>query len=88
MIQERQFRDFSTGMHPVDVEDRGMVIDYNCTINCGGVIVHPGDIVFGDYYGVIVIPSKTAQEIITCAAEKVEGENITREERCHLATGL
>ena len=75
-----QFPVFSTGMHPVDSAGRGMVIDYNCTINCGDVIVHPGDIVFGDYDGVIVIPAKAAQEVITRAVEKVEGENITRQE--------
>ncbi len=79
MIQKMQFPVFSTGMYPVDSAGRGMVIDYNCTINCGDVIVHPGDIIFGDYDGVIVIPSEPAQEVITRAVEKVEGENITRE---------
>jgi regulator of RNase E activity RraA len=80
LIQEMQFPVFSTGMYPVDSAGRSMVIDYNCTINCGGVIVHPGDIIFGDYDGVIVIPQAAAHEVIERAVEKVEGENITRQE--------
>ena len=80
LIQEMRFPVFSTGMYPVDSAGRGMVIDYNCTINCGGVIVHPGDIIFGDYDGVIVIPQAAAHEVIERAVEKVGGENITRQE--------
>ena len=48
--------------------------------------IHPVDIVFGDYDGVIVIPSKTTQEIITRAVKKVKRENITREELRNGAT--
>lgn len=36
-------------------------------------------IICSDHDGVIVIPSEPVQEVITCAVEKVEGENITRE---------
>jgi regulator of RNase E activity RraA len=80
LIQKMEFPVFSTGMYPVDSAGRGMVIDYNTTINCGGVIVHPGDMIFGDFDGVIVIPKAAAREVIERAVEKVKGENITREE--------
>ena len=86
LIQKIGFPVFSTGMYPVDSAGRGMVIDYNCTINCGGVIVHPGDIIFGDFDGVIVIPKEAAQDVIERAVNKVEGENITREELRNGAT--
>ena len=78
-IQRMQFPVFSTGMYPVDSAGRGEVVDFNCTVNCGGVIVEPGDIVFGDYDGVVVIPVRASQEVIRRALDKVEGENITRE---------
>jgi 4-hydroxy-4-methyl-2-oxoglutarate aldolase len=48
--------------------------------------VNPGDIIFGDYDGVIVIPKGAAQEVIERAVAKVEGENITREELRNGAT--
>ena len=53
---------------------------YNCPINCGDVIVHPGDIVFGDIDGVVVIPKEVEKAAIERALQKVEGENRTREE--------
>lgn len=79
-IKEMQFPVFSTGIYPVDSAGRGMVISYNTPINCGGVVVHPGDIVFGDYDGIVVIPESAAEEVIAKAVAKVEGENITRDE--------
>jgi 4-hydroxy-4-methyl-2-oxoglutarate aldolase len=80
MIEKMRFPVFSTGMYPVDSAGRGMVTDYNCTIICGGVEVHPGDVIFGDYDGVIVIPRKSVHEVIERAVSKVEGETTTREE--------
>ena len=80
LIQKMQFPVFSTGMYPVDSAGRGCVIDYNSPISCGDVIVRPGDIVFGDFDGIIVIPKDAAREVIERAVKKVEGENITREE--------
>jgi len=79
-ITAMPFPVFSTGMKPVDSNGRGLVMDYNCPINCGDVIVKPGDIVFGDIDGIIVIPRQVESEVIERAVEKVEGENRTRDE--------
>lgn len=79
-IEAMQFPVFSTGMYPVDSAGRGMVVDYNCSIECGGIAVEPGDIVFGDYDGLVVIPQIAKEEVIEKAFAKVEGENTTRDE--------
>lgn len=79
-IEEMQFPVFSTGMYPVDSAGRSIVTDYNCPIECGGVAVHPGDMVFGDYDGIVVIPQSATQKVIEKAMAKVEGENLTRDE--------
>jgi regulator of RNase E activity RraA len=47
-------------------------------VNCGGVVVHPGDIVFGDADGLVVIPRGIEQQVIERARAKVAGENSTR----------
>ena len=86
LIRAMGFPVFATGMHPVDSAGRSSVIDYDCPVNCGGVIVRPGDIIFGDLDGVIVIPQDAAREVIERALAKVEGENITREELRNGAT--
>lgn len=79
-ITEMQFPVFATGMKPVDSNGRGIVMDYNCAVSCGDVVVRAGDIVFGDIDGIVSIPADVADDVITKALEKVEGENRTREE--------
>ena len=47
---------------------------------CGGVDVRPGDVVFGDAAGVVVIPAGLADEAVQLAEEKHRGENVVRAE--------
>jgi 4-hydroxy-4-methyl-2-oxoglutarate aldolase len=49
-------------------------------VECGGVAVRSGDIVFGDADGVVVIPSEHEAEVIARAKEKALGEDRTRVE--------
>ena len=78
-ITAMQFPVFMTGLSPVDSNGRGEVIAYNTPIECGGVPVFPGDIVFGDIDGVVVIPQAVEADVIRAALEKVSGENRTRD---------
>ncbi len=78
-IMEMSFPIFTTGLSPVDSNGRGEVVAYNVPIECGGVTVNPGDIVFGDADGVVVIPKDVENAVIHAALEKVQGENKTRE---------
>jgi regulator of RNase E activity RraA len=74
-----RFPIFTTGISPVDSNGRGEVVAYNVPIECGGVTVNPGDIVFGDADGVVVIPRAVETQVIAAALEKVSGENLTRD---------
>jgi regulator of RNase E activity RraA len=64
----------------VDSAGRSIVIDHNCPVDCGGVLVNPGDIIFGDIDGVVVIPKELEKEVIPLALEKVSKEDQLREE--------
>jgi regulator of RNase E activity RraA len=79
-IEELGFPVFASGIKPVDSRGRGIVIDYNVRVDCGGVLVSPGDLVFADYDGVIVIPAEVLPDAIRLATEKAMRENHTREE--------
>ena len=46
----------------------------NCPISCGGIVVEPGDIVFGDVDGVVVVPQVDAERVLQLAAQVVEKE--------------
>jgi regulator of RNase E activity RraA len=79
-IEEMGFPVFTTGMRPVDSAGRGMVVSYGKPIECGGVLVKPGDIVFGDVDGIVVIPQDVEDEVIRLAQEKISSENSMRDQ--------
>jgi len=78
-IIEMGFPLFCTGFRPVDSSSRSTVIDYRVPVRCGGVLVRPGDIIFGDVDGVVSIPRDRLEETVERALAKVEGENQSRE---------
>ncbi|QQZ59642.1 hypothetical protein JI735_23935 [Paenibacillus sonchi] len=79
-ILELGFPVFATGTKPVDSQGRGIVIDYDIPVLCGGVLVHPGDVIFGDRDGVVVIPGAITGEVFALATDKATRENHTRDE--------
>ncbi|MDU4962411.1 MAG: RraA family protein [Sporomusaceae bacterium] len=78
-IIEMQFPLFSRGMRPTDSLGRNEVIECDTPIECGGVTVQPGDFIFGDIDGIVVIPAAVAAEVIERALQKVSAENQVRD---------
>lgn len=79
-IIEMNFPVFCAGIRPLDSKGRGMVIGYDVPIQCGGVLVNPGDLIFSDFDGIVVVPKEVESEIFHRAKEKVENENHSRRE--------
>jgi 4-hydroxy-4-methyl-2-oxoglutarate aldolase len=77
-IIEMGFPVFTRGYSPLDSKGRIEVIAHGVPIRCGGVVVSPGDIVFGDRDGVVIIPEHAANEVLLKATDKVEGESNMR----------
>jgi regulator of RNase E activity RraA len=78
-ILEMEFPLFCTGFRPVDSSSRSIVVDYDCPVLCGGVMVYPGDVIFADIDGVVVIPRDRLEETVEAALEKVQAENSSRQ---------
>jgi regulator of RNase E activity RraA len=79
-IQTLGFPVFATGIKPVDSRGRGVVVDYNVPVGCGGVLVEPGDLVVADFDGVIIVPAASVAEAVRLATDKVTRENHSRAE--------
>ena len=79
-IEAIDFPVFAAGMKPVDSMGRGIVTAYNLPVECGEVLVYPGDLVFGDFDGVVVIPGKMVDQVVALAKDKVEREDGSRAE--------
>ena len=77
-VLEQNWPVFSMGCYAQDSSVRTQVADYRCRLEVGNVTVLPGDIVFGDVDGVLIIPSKVADEAVEKALEKAAGEKTVR----------
>ena len=80
VITALPFPVFVSGVSPLDSKGRVRVFAYRCTIECGGVLVEPGDVIFGDMDGIVVIPQDVAIETVNEALQRVEAEHFTSEE--------
>lgn len=65
---------FSRGRYSQDQAPRGEVLDYRVPLNIAGVHVEPGDLVFADLDGVVIVPKSIEKEVIERAYEKATGE--------------
>lgn len=79
-IRELRFPVFHGGIGPLDTKGRATMVQRDVPVECAGVKVRDGDIVFGDVDGVVVIPKERAAEVLAKAKEKVAGEGRTRDE--------
>ena len=69
------FPTFSIGSYAQDQGVRGKVIDYYTSIEIEGIRVSPGDLIFGDRDGVLIIPDKAVEEAFSGAIIKSRKEN-------------
>ena len=78
-ILRLNFPTFSHGPYAQDQANRGLAVDFRCPISfANGVHVKPGDLIFGDLDGVVVVPAEHEADVIHAALEKIRGENIVR----------
>jgi 4-hydroxy-4-methyl-2-oxoglutarate aldolase len=73
-IFQQEWPVFSRGSFGQDSSVRTQVIDYRCPVEIGGVSIRPGDVVFGDVDGILVIPQDREKEVIDASLEKARGE--------------
>jgi regulator of RNase E activity RraA len=77
-IRKMGFPVFHVGFHPADSLGRLDVAAHNIPISCGGVLVHPDDLILADADGVVVVPNGIAEDVLRLAEEKMSGENLVR----------
>lgn len=77
-VLSQKFPVFARGRYAQDSSVRTQVVDYRCPIEVGGVNVRPGDLLFGDLDGVLVVPQDVIGEVIEKSLEKARGEKLVR----------
>ncbi len=69
---------FSRGRFAQDSAVRTQVVDYRVRIEIDGVRIEPGDLVFADLDGVVIVPQAVEREVIEQALAKARGEKKVR----------
>ena len=80
MILKQTWPVFSRGRFAQDSSVRTQVADYRCQIEIEGVWINPGDLVFADIDGVLIIPKELEKEVIQKSLEKSRNEKIVLKE--------
>jgi regulator of RNase E activity RraA len=70
---------FAKGMSPVGVSGRMEATYFQTELNIDGVRIRPGDVIFADVTGVVVIPSELVGVIADAADELGKNEVVCRQ---------
>jgi 4-hydroxy-4-methyl-2-oxoglutarate aldolase len=79
-VLEQDWPVFSRGSFAQDAGVRSSVVNFRCKVEIDGVQVEPGDLIFADIDGVLIIPKRIEERVIQLALEKVAGEKVVRTE--------
>jgi 4-hydroxy-4-methyl-2-oxoglutarate aldolase len=77
-VLEQDFSVFSRGAYAQDSAPRMKVAAYRCRISFSGIVVDPGDLVFGDRDGVVIVPHDLVEQVVTEALAKARTEKTVR----------
>jgi regulator of RNase E activity RraA len=79
-MSELGFTVFARGTCPRDSMHRQRVTAIDVPVEIGGVRIGPGDLLFADADGLVVVPRAVEAEVLAKAWEKVTAENHVRDE--------
>lgn len=69
---------FYGGIRPLNSLGRGRVMAYDVPIRCGDVLVYPGELIFADFDGIVVVPKAIEDDVLSKAYQYVTKENQSR----------
>src|SRR4029453_13890438 len=78
-MRQMGFAVFARGPCVYDSQNRQRVIDVDVPVQIDGVTFSPGDLVFADLDGVVVVPRAIEEKPIRAAWNKAHAENVTRD---------
>ena len=71
---------FAKGISPIDTTGRVRVVEYDVPVQLGQLRVEPGQIIFADYDGLLVIPREIEDDVLEKALERADVESQVRSE--------
>ena len=77
-ILNLNFSTFSYGGYAQDQGPRGKVVDFRVSIEINSIRINPGDLIYGDRDGVVIVPKIAVEEVFSKALEKARGEKLVK----------
>jgi 4-hydroxy-4-methyl-2-oxoglutarate aldolase len=84
-IEDLHFPVFGRGISPLTTRAPGLTGELNVPVRCGGIIVHPGDIVLADDDGIVVLPPGRIADIVQICLPR---EQLSRERQQRMREGV
>jgi 4-hydroxy-4-methyl-2-oxoglutarate aldolase len=72
--RDSDFQVFARSVSPGTTLGRFKTVSSNTPVECGGILVHPGDLIVGDLDGVVVVPKDHVAAVLKMATEIEERE--------------
>ena len=79
-LREIGFQVFYRDLSPLNAIGRWEMLHCQQPVEIGGVTIHPGDVVIGEFDGVLVVPAADAERVLLKAEEIVAAEGRVRAE--------
>jgi 4-hydroxy-4-methyl-2-oxoglutarate aldolase len=76
-IDDARFAVFARYRSPLDIRTRGEIVAFGEPVSLRGVSVDPGDLVFADANGVVVIPTHAVPDVLALCEERAAKEATT-----------
>ena len=77
-LKEMDFPVFFRGKNPKTSKGRCEINECQIPVTMDGVAIRPGDYIFGDIDGTVIIPKEIADEVLEKALETIKKENVVR----------
>lgn len=77
-LKEMNFPVFFRGKNPKTSKGRCEINECQIPVTMDGVTIRPGDYIFGDIDGTVIIPKEIADEVLEKALETIKKENVVR----------
>ena len=69
---------FYRDLSPLNAIGRWEMTGLQVPVTVGGVVIHPGDLIVGDFDGVLAVPAASAEQVLIRAEEITEAEGRVR----------
>lgn len=79
-LREIGFQVFYRDLSPLNAIGRWEMVESQIPVSIGGTTINPGDVIIGEFDGILVVPGQDAEEVLVAAETIVGAEALVRNE--------